>query len=411
MKSGLAPLRVGGYARLLASYAVNQLGDSFALIALSVLVYDRSGSAVATAGLFLAAKFLPALAAPALTARLDQYRVNRVLAGLYAAEAVIFAGLALLAINYVYAAVLVLAMVDGVLALTARAISRAAAAEILTPAGLLRDGNALMNVAFGVAMVVGTLLGGVVVAAVGPDVGLAIDAGSFAVVAFVVFGLRALRPEHAPREPVMQRVRDGLRHVRSHPLLPLLLTGQALALVCFYLVIPIEVVYAKDTLGVGDAGFGLLLGAWSAGILVGSLAYVRLSARSPMLLVLIASALIGAAYVGMAAAEALWVACVLSVAGGIGNGFQWVSVMTMLQEATPAHLQARVVGLLESVGAAMPGIGFVLGGALAAIWSPRAAYAVAGVGVLAVVMIGAVLLPRRYRLTPRPLPAAPSADA
>jgi MFS family permease len=73
------------------------------------------------------------------------------------------------------------------------------------------------------------------------------------------------------------------------------------------------------------------------------------------------------------------------VVGGAGNGVQWISVMTALQEATPPSLQARVTGLLESIGAAVPGVGFVLGGLLAAIGSPRTAYAVAGAGVLLLV--------------------------
>ena len=53
--------------------------------------------------------------------------------------------------------------------------------------------------------------------------------------------------------------------------------------------------------------------------------------------------------------------------GGTGNGVQWVAVVTALQEATPIDLQARVVGLLESLGAAMPGVGFLLGGALTTV--------------------------------------------
>jgi hypothetical protein len=65
-----------------------------------------------------------------------------------------------------------------------------------------------------------------------------------------------------------------------------------------------------------------------------------------------------------------------------------------VQEATPLDLQARVVSLLESIGAAMPGVGFLLGGTLTAIWSPRTAYAVAGVGVLALVLAAALVFSR-----------------
>ena len=75
-------------------------------------------------------------------------------------------------------------------------------------------------------------------------------------------------------------------------------------------------------------------------------------------------------------------ACLISVVGGAGNGVQWISVVTALQEMTPADYQARIVGLLESLGAAMPGVGYLIGGALVALGSPRTAYAVAGAGVL-----------------------------
>ena len=60
----------------------------------------------------------------------------------------------------------------------------------------------------------------------------------------------------------------------------------------------------------------------------------------------------------------------MSVIGGAGNGVQWVAVMTALQEATPPEYQARMSGLLESIGAAMPGVGFLLGGVLVAARLP-----------------------------------------
>ena len=60
----------------------------------------------------------------------------------------------------------------------------------------------------------------------------------------------------------------------------------------------------------------------------------------------------------------------MSVLGGAGNGVQWVAVMTALQEATPPEYQARMSGLLESIGAAMPGVGFLLGGTIVAARLP-----------------------------------------
>ena len=50
-----------------------------------------------TAAFFLVAKFLPALFAPALTARLDQVALRRILPAIYVLEALVFAVLALIA--------------------------------------------------------------------------------------------------------------------------------------------------------------------------------------------------------------------------------------------------------------------------------------------------------------------------
>jgi hypothetical protein len=47
------PLRRSTFRRLATTYAVNELGDWMGIIALSVLVFDRTNSALATAGLFL----------------------------------------------------------------------------------------------------------------------------------------------------------------------------------------------------------------------------------------------------------------------------------------------------------------------------------------------------------------------
>ena len=75
----------------------------------------------------------------------------------------------------------------------------------------------------------------------------------------------------------------------------------------------------------------------------------------------------------MASANTLLLACLFSVLGGAGNGIQWISVVTALQEATPPDYQARIVSLLESLGAAMPGVGDLVGGALVALGSPATA--------------------------------------
>jgi MFS family permease len=143
-------------------------------------------------------------------------------------------------------------------------------------------------------------------------------------------------------------------------------------------VIPIEVVYAQRDLGAGAGGYGALLATWGLGIVVGGALFAR--ARSPLtLLAAAASLLVAAAYGGLAIAPGIVIACAASLLGGIGNGIQWVAVMTALQERVPEALQVRVVGLLDAGAQLAPGLGFALGSILTALLSARATYAIAGI--------------------------------
>jgi MFS family permease len=103
---------------------------------------------------------------------------------------------------------------------------------------------------------------------------------------------------------------------------------------------------------------------------------------------------IGAAYLITGFAPTLLIACIASVLGGVGNGIEWVTLVTAAQQLTRAEYQARVVSLVESVGKAAPGLGFVMGGAIAALLSPRASYVVAGAGVIVVLALAALALSR-----------------
>lgn len=392
MNGPLAPLRVQGFGRLFVAYTVNELGDSLGAVALAFLVYNETGSALATTGLFVAAKFLPAFVAPALTAITDQLAITRSLPLLYALEAVIFALLALVADAFFLPAVIVLALADGTLALTARALLRSAAVLILEPVDQLRAGNGLLNIGFSVSAAAGPAIGGLVVAGAGVSTALLLDAASFFIIAILLARARGLPQAELEREPWRTRVRDGLAYVRSNRPLRILIGAQAAAFVFFALILPIEVVYAQQSLGAGAGGFGALLASWGFGMVLGSILYAAVRRTSSLTLIGTSTLAVAAAYLGMAGAQTLLAACVLSVLGGVGNGIQWVAVITAIQERTADGYQARVIGLLESAAAAMPGVGFVLGGLLTAIFSPRAAYATAGIGILLVLAVGTVLV-------------------
>jgi predicted MFS family arabinose efflux permease len=205
-----------------------------------------------------------------------------------------------------------------------------------------------------------------------------------------------------------QRVRDGYRYLASHRALRGLVTAQGLALVFFYFPIPIIVVYAKRSLHAGTAGFGAILTSWGIGIIIGSLVQARVARRAGPATIIASTGAVAAGYLGTAAAPSLAVACAVSVIGGIGNGTQWAAVETVVHRLVTEAFRARVTATLETLIALAPGFGILGGGALAAAWSPRAAYYIAGAGVC--VIIAGSLLGRETLFGAARVAAVPAHD-
>jgi hypothetical protein len=392
MRAVARALKVPSFGRLALTYALNELADWCASIALAVLVYDATGEALATTALFVCNRFLPAIVVPAIAARVDGLPTARLLAVLYLAEAAVLAGLAASVGAFALPIVLALAFADGAIAATARAITRSATVALMEPAGLLREGNATMNVSFSVMNAGAPVLAGALVATAGEGMVLAAASGLFVLQAAIISGARRLAAGEPEPSPWQHRLREGLRYVREHRLLRTLLSGQAIAIVLLMMIPPIEVVYARESLDAGDVGYGLLLAAWGVGMVLGSLLFARESRRPILIVVAIGTGIQGLAYLGMAAAPGLALACAAAVLGGAGNGMQWVSVVTAVQEATEERFQARVAGLMESLVTGAPGVGFLLGGAVTSLATPRVTLLVSGAGIVTVVVIGALLV-------------------
>lgn len=386
-------MRVAEFRALLVSYTINRAGDVVGSLALAVVVLGATGSALAAAALFLSTQFLPGLIGPFLVARLDHRAPGRILPALYTVEGCLFVVLALIVGRASVGAVFALAFADAVLAFVARSITRAAAASTLIPHNLMPEGKAAFNVALATATVAGPIVGGVAVASVGAPLALTIDAASFLLAAGLLARSPALRvpvPDaSAAGDGAGRRLRESISYIAGQTVLRTLIVGEGLAFVFFYLVVPVTVVYASRSLHAGSGGYAAILAAWGVGIAVGSAAHVHLTHRIGANMILLSTLAVAVGYLGTAAAPTLVVACAVSVIGGIGNGTQWASVETAIHELVQDALRARVAAVLEALAAIAPGVGIVLGGALTALFSPRAAYLVAGLGLVALVCAGA----------------------
>jgi MFS family permease len=381
------PLKRPLFRRLLATYSINEMGDWMGIVALSVLVFELTNSPLATAGLFLGTRFLPAFLGPLLVTRVERLRPRVVLPLIYVVEVVAFGALAVLATHFSLALVIVVATIDGTMALAGRSLTRAIVVALLEPTGELRQGNGLLNIAFTTGAAVGPALAGLVVAGIGVQAALYLNAASFYVVAMVIVTAGVL-PQAEPEEGgTWDRVKAGVAYVRKQARLRRVLVAQGLAFIFFSAVAPLEVVYAKETLGASDTGYGILLTTWGVGMVGGSIIFARVQKTPLIVLLLLSTVTVGISYLGMGIAPTLAVACAFSILGGVGNGVEWVSAISAVQELTESGMQARIMAVLESVAAAMPGVGFALGGVLAAVGSTRTTFAVSGFGVLAIALL------------------------
>ncbi len=433
-----SPLRSSRVRRIVAAYTVNRLGTWFGFIALSIAVYDQTASAAAVAALLLASQVIPAFMVPVLVARVETSGRRGALSRLYLFEALATAALAAVVMwHFTLAAVLVLVALDGTAALAASALLRAAAARAarewsydhhaqttspatslpaqtyagqaglalatgesgLSSAGFAAEGeggdareasaqeaerraNAAINIGFAITFTLGPALAGPTVSAFGVPVALLIDVASFLVCGAMLIDLTP-RVQDAETASVRARLKAAWDHIASARTLRRLLVVQAVALVFFEFSPPIEVAYAKTTLHAGDGGYGLLLGFWGLGAAIGSIMFARSIKRSLGLLLSASTLAVGVAYLGWAVAPSLAPACAAGLIGGIGNGVQWAALISAVQRLTPERLHAQLMGAVESIGAISPGIGFALGGGIAALGSPRAALLVAGIGAMA----------------------------
>jgi MFS family permease len=385
-------VKLPAYRRLFMAYTLNELAVSVGSLALAVLVYRRTGSAVGAMGFFLCAQFVPALISPALVAALDRRPRRKVLPALYGAEAILFLALSWFAHRFDLALVLVLALVDGIGALTARSLARATAVSVLNPVGLLGEGNALMNAAFSLCFMIGPAVAGLVVASGGTVAALLASSVLFALIATTMVTSVALPDPERDTGPSAGRLRAALAYATKQPAIRNLLGLQSIALLFFTIAVPVEVVFAVHTLHAHASGYGWLLSAWGAGAVGGSVIYGRWHRLPTRILISVGTGALGAGFLVMAAAHSLGVAIAGSAIGGLGNGIQAVAARTALQEHVDKRWMALMMGLNESIVQGVPGAGIVLGGLIAALANPRAALGVAGVGALVVTAAGWIVL-------------------
>jgi ENTS family enterobactin (siderophore) exporter len=143
----------------------------------------------------------------------------------------------------------------------------------------------------------------------------------------------------------------------------------------------------------GELGFGILVAAEAAGLVVGSFlaggVIERHGVRGPYGL---AIAVMGAGLLTAAAAPNLWLALPFVILAGTGNGAAVVCNVVLVQRGAPDALRGRAFSVLMGIGYGVLGLGMAVAGPITNAYGARTAWIIASGLCAAGALVGFVLL-------------------
>jgi len=371
------------------------VGTFLAALALSVHIYDVTGSGQWLAALLIAdfapIVFIGIVLGP-LVDRLSRKRL-------------------MIASDLVRAATFVmLPFVDDPGAIVAVAAVNGVATGFFRPAvwaglpNLVSDeereqATSLLTTVENVAWTVGPALAGLLLSADGVDVAYWVNAVTFVLSAALVARIpaSALRSDDRITKGHWRELREGLGLVvSSRPLLTVLVVWgtAAVATACVNVA---EVIFAKHDLGAGNLGLGFLVSSTGVGLVVGSFFAASALAALGMRRIYPGALALMALGFGLASVSpTILVAAIFAAVATVGNGAAIVCNQVLVQRGAPDAMRGRALAVLMSTYYAILGLSMAGGGLLVDSVGARTSWSVAG-GIFLVAAVMAVGLTARLR--------------
>ncbi len=376
-------LRLRPFAVLYTAETASIAGDQLARIALAVLVFDRTGSAAATA-LTYATTFLPAILGGFLLAGAgDRFSRRGVLVTCNVVRAGLFVVMSISAMPlWSLLAILVIAVFLEP-AFTASQVSFLADA---LDAEQYRAATGLRLLTSQAAQVLGFAVGGVLVAALAPRGALLIDAASFLLSAILIGLLLPAQRRvdvgaaaaDAPREPPKPR----LWQVAEFRYLVILSSLAGFFVVPEGLAVPFG-----RSVGASTAQTGVLLASIPLGGAIGALVLIRVipsRLRLPVALAMVIGC--GLPLVVSVFSPPWPVAAALWFLSGVLSAYQ-VEINSLLVQQIPEQVRAHWLGIVSSLLVGAQGLGLIVFGLVAEWVSTGTSIGLSG-GVGLVIAIG-----------------------
>ncbi len=248
-------------------------------------------------------------------------------------------------------------------------------------------------------MIVGTSIGGVLVATLGAGWAIFLDGVTFLIAGLLVFALRAATPVNKTEEheSTFQQLKTGWREFRTR-------TWVFVIVISFSFLVAMErSVYsvlgplvADKQLG-GPKPWSIILTAWAIGSVVGVLFAAKIKPKYPIRIAVVTQIPIFFWFFSLANTNQIWLIAVISFFVGISFDFFYVLWITTLQQQIPKESLSRVMAYDVLGSLSLAPIGIAIAGPLAEVIGTEIILdVIAGISLLTLII---PLLFRDVRMT------------
>ncbi len=362
--------RSPSFGLLFLATAGSSFGTYVAAAALTIDIQERTGSALWVAGLLIA-DLLPIVLIGLLFGPLvDKLSRRRLMIVSDLVRCGVF-----VALPFVDSptGIVVLAGVAGIAAGFFRPAVYAGLPNLVRDDDL-PNANALLQIVENLGWMIGPIVGAVTFTVWGPSVPYLLNAVTFLVSAGLVAGIpaRRLRSEESLTRGHWRDVADGVRLVLAAPPLRAVLVVWNVVVLGTAAVNVSEIFFAKDTLGAGNIGFGIMVAASGLGLVVGSYFTAPVLGKTGLRRLYVYGLMVMALGSATAAlSTSIWVAVPLVVVAAVGNAAAIICNQLLVQRGAPDLARGRAYATIFSSNYAVFGIGMAAGGVLTNAFGAR----------------------------------------
>jgi len=269
--------------------------------------------------------------------------------------------------------------------------SQSLVADIL-PANRLSNGAALTTMGMNLNTVVGPLIGGFLLQVINTQGVYAVIVVLNALGGVLALSIRSSRVATQSREDsVLRAMLGGLKYVKSQQVLwAILLLAVIINFTGWPLHTSLMPVFARDVLGTGSGGLGMLMSAFGIGALVGS-AYLASvpDLKSAGKLLILSVVAWHASMLAFSASHSMYLSLSILLFTGMAFSSTQVTMLTVILKNTLPDFRGRILGM-RSMAIYTYTFGSMNSGAIAEAWG--APWAGRFNGVVGIVLVGVLAL-------------------